>query len=153
MRGYPLLQLLLVGCLFAAAGLPVWWLTRSAPDHALPVHAPTVVGSPTPAGETELEVRVSFAPAPADFRLTYLGRVVLEGRGPQADFQGKTSLVLPKDGVDFALEAHWPAVTPDAATTPAAARVTFRFPDGHQTERSIWSDAGGSMVELVTVTP
>ena len=149
MRGYPLLQLLLVGCLFAAAGLPVWKLTRSASASAPPTHEPAVAGSPTPTGETALEMRISFAPAPVDFRLTSLGRVVLEGWGPQADFQGKTSVPLPKDGVDFALEAHWP----DAAAAPAAARVTFRFPDGRQTERSFWSDTGGSMVELVTVTP
>ncbi len=157
MRGYPLLQLLLVGCLFAAAGLPVWRLTRSAPDDAPPAQGTVADVSPTPtpvqAGETALEVRVSFAPAPTDSRLSYLGRVVLEGRGPQADFTGKTSVTLSKEGADFALEAHWPAASPDAATTPAAARVIFRFPDDHTVERTVWSDTGGSMVELVTVTP
>ncbi len=146
MRGYPLLQLLLVGCLFAAVGFPVWKVTHPAALADAPPARETSDAA-LPAGTT-LDVRMSFAPAPAGFRLSYLGRVVLEGRGPQADFQGQTTVTLPKEGGDFALEAHWAATA-----TPSAARVTFRFSDGHTVERSVWSDAGGSVVELVTVTP
>ncbi len=146
MRGYPLLQLFLVGCLFAAAGFPVWKVTHPAAAAAAPV--PVAATAEAPPAETALELHASFAPAPADFRLSYLGRVVLEGRGPQAEFQGQATVTLPKDGGDFALEAHW-----TGTTTPAAARVAFRFPDGHAVERSVWSDAGGSMVELLTVAP
>lgn len=145
MRGHPLLQLILVACLFAAAGFPVWRLTRAAAVPALT--SPTA--SSTPAAETPLDVHVTFAPAPEDFRLSYLGKAVLEGRGPQTDFQGTWRAALPPEGADLALEARFPA----AATGPAAVRVQCRFPDGHSTERTVWADAGQPLVELVTVTP
>ena len=148
MRGYPLLQLFLVIGLFAAAGFPVWRVTR-------PPAVPAAVATPTPpaaTAETPLDVHVTFAPAPADFRLSYLGKVVLEGRGPQAEFQGTVRATVPPEGVDLALEAHFPATAPGAAG-PAAARVRCQFPDGHATEKTLWSNGGEPLVDLVTVTP
>ena len=145
MRGHPLLQLLLICCLFAAAGFPVWRLTRPA-SAAAPTPPPAATAAP--AGETPLGVRVTFAPAPTDFRLSYLGKAVLEGRGPQAEFQGTWRAALPPEGADLAVEARFPA-----GAGPAAVRVQCRFPDGHATERTVWADAGQPLVELVTVTP
>ena len=145
MRGYPLLQLFLVIGLFAAAGFPVWRVTRPAAVAAVAATPPAATA------ETPLDVRVTFAPAPADFRLSYLGKVVLEGRGPQAEFQGTVRATVPPEGADLALEARFPAAT--GATGPAAVRVRCQFPDGHATEKTLWSDAGQPLVELVTVTP
>lgn len=149
MRGYPLLQLILVACLFVAAGFPVWRLTRSAAATA-PTPPPVTA---TPSAETPLDIRVTFAPTPDDFRLTYLGKVVLAGRGPQADFQGTWRAVLPPEGADLALEAHFPAAATGGTAPPAAVRVRCQFPDGHATERTLWGDTGSPLVDLVTVTP
>ena len=145
MRGYPLLQLFLVVGLFAAAGFPVWRVTRPA---AVPETAAATPTPPAATAETLLDVHVTFAPAPADFRLSYLGKAVLEGRGPQAEFQGMVRATVPPEGADLALEAHFPTTT-----TPAAVRVRCQFPDGHATEKTLWADAGQPLVDLVTVTP
>ena len=147
MRGYPLLQLFLVIGLFAAAGLPVWRVTRPA------VAAPVAAATPPPVitAETPLDVRVTFAPAPTEFRLSYLGQTALAGRGPQAEFQGTVRVTVPPEGTDLALEAHFPAIP--GATLPAAVRVRCQFPDGHATEKTLWSDTDHPLVDLVTVTP
>ena len=154
MRGYPLLQLLLVGCLFAAAGFPVWKVTHPAPAAAAVVPGPVADASPTPAGERVQEAGVIFSSAPADFRLSYLGKTVLEGRGPQVDFSTGANVDIPEDGADFALEVHWP--TPDAGSTPAAKHVAvgvmFRLNE-RRYERTVWSDGSTPLVELITVPP
>ena len=134
----------------------MWRLTRPAAAPVVPAPTPA---APTPGGETALEVRVSFAPAPEEFRLSYLGNAVLAGRGPRAEFTGTWRVALPPEGADLALEARFsaPSPAPAAATPgsarPAAVRVRCRFPDGHVTERTVWADAERPLVELVTVTP
>ena len=152
MRGYPLLQLLLVGCLFAAAGFPVWKVTHPAPAAAPAAGvAPTPAAAPDAAADRVQKVLVSFSTAPADFRLSYLGKTVLEGRGPQVDFAADADLNLPKDGADFALEVHWPAPATEAVGH-AAVRVAFTL-NQRTVERTVWSDAKSPLVELVTVAP
>ena len=156
MRGYPLLQLLLVGCLFAAVGFPVWKVTHPAPVAQAPAVdvAPTPAASPDPAEDRVRKVMVTFSTAPADFRLSYLGKTVLEGRGPPVDFVADASVDIPKDGADFALEVHWPAPVADAAPAVghAAVRVVFKLNE-RAFEQTLWSDAKSPMVELVTVPP
>ena len=156
MRGYPLLQLLLVGCLFAAAGFPVWKVTHPAPAaQAFAADAaPAPAASPDAAGDRVQKVLVGFSSAPADFRVSYLGKTVLEGRGPQVDFVADASVDIPKDGADFALEVHWPAPAVDAAPAAghAAVHVAFKL-SGRTVEQTLWSDAKSPLVELVTVTP
>ena len=147
MRGYPIWQVIFVVLMFAAAGVPILRLTA-------PGLLPAVVAAPVPTGadaaETTLEVSASFAPAPADFAVRYLGNaVVLSGQGPTADFTGQWKINVPPEGVDLTLQAHWPAGTPGHV----AAHVAVRFPDGRATEKTFWGDAGQPMVEVVTVTP
>ena len=148
MRGYPLLQLLLVGCLFAAAGFPVWKLTRG--PSAVSVPTPSVV-TPAPVG-TRLEIEVDFLPPVTDFRLSNLGKTVLEGHDASS-MTGSIDIALPKEGADFVLEARWPNATNDAKIPKTVARVRFEFPDRHIVERSFWSEPSDSLVEIVTVTP
>ena len=157
MRGYPLLQLLLVGCLFAAVGFPVWKVTHPAPASAsatLEAVNPLVPSATPPVGNSVQKVSVTFSTAPADLRLSYLGKTVLEGHGPQLDFAADASVDLPKEGADFALEVHWPAPVADAAPAAGHAAVRVVFTLGQRTvEQTLWSDAKSPMVELVTVTP
>ena len=154
MRGYPLLQLLLIGCLFAAAGFPVWKVTHPAAVPQAPAASDAPAALPEAAGDRVQKVLVSFSTAPADFRLSYLGKTVLEGRGPQVDFVADASVNIPKDGADFALEVHWPAPVADAGPLAGHAAVRVAFTLGQRTvEQTLWSDAEAPMVELVTVTP
>jgi hypothetical protein len=46
------------------------------------------------------------------------------------------------------LEARWPA----ASGETAAARVTIRFPDGRQAEKSVWTARGEPLTEIITVS-
>ena len=77
---------------------------------------------------------------------------MLEGRGPQAEFQATVAVHLPPEGADLALETHFP--TPAAgAALPAAVRVRCQFPDGHATEKTLWGSTDTPLVDLVTITP
>ena len=83
MRGFPLLQLLLTLAVFAAAGWPVWRLTR--PPVAQAAAAPVAEESSSAPVATAV-VEASFAPAPTEFKVSCLGQSVLTGQGPQAQF-------------------------------------------------------------------
>jgi hypothetical protein len=150
-RGYPLLQLLLIVVVFAAAGLPVWKLTRT-PTEAERAAVSLANGAAAVTKDdasVTLEVETVFAPAPEDFRLRWLDRTVLEGRGPQARFSARWTAPLPKEGLDFVLQARWPASADASAAN--AARVVVRLPDGRQVEKSFWSEGSGALTEVFTV--
>ena len=59
---------------------------------------------------------------------------------------------MPPDGADLVVQAHWPvAAGADAGTTPAAAKLTVRFPDGRTAEKSFWADANGTLTDMLTL--
>ena len=145
---------------FLLAGIPIYRLTQPAAAEvaASPVPAETA-GDGSSAKPTPLDVEVVFAPAPADFEIKNLDRTVLAGRGPQARFATRWSAIVPPEGVDLVIQAHWPASPaggdPAAATVPganpAAVRVTVRFAAGRQVEKSFWAAADGALSEVFTV--
>lgn len=160
MRGTPFFQAVFIVAAFLLAGWPVYRLTRPA--------APTPAASestPVPAAEGEavkaapLEVAVVCASAPTDFQVQCLGQTVLAGRAPQAHFSRLWTATVPPEGTDLIIQARWPASAtgnPSAAdaavgANPAAARVTVRFADGRQVEKSVWADANGTVNEVFTI--
>ena len=149
------MQVILIAVVFALAGWPVWRLTRTdAADADAGPGAATPAADVATAKTAPLDVEAVFAPAPADFRVECLGQTVLEGRGPLARFTTRWTAAVPAEGVDLVVQAHWPAVVsgderPAGASSPAAARVTVRFSDGRQVEKSFW--AGSSLTEVFTV--
>jgi hypothetical protein len=147
-RGFPLLQLLLVALVFAAAGVPVWSLTRPAADVA--TAAPQQTAAPATSTPASLTIEATFAPAPADFQVQCEDRTVLEGHGPARQFSTHWKTILPKEGADLIVRAHWPAEA-DAAAGPTAARVTVRLPGGGTVEKSFWTAPGDSLAEILTV--
>ena len=162
MRGAPFLQAIILVAAFLLAGVPVYRLTRPA-EPAVVASAGTVADLTADHPEAKpvpLEVEVVFAPAPVDFQIRNLDRTVLAGRGPQARFTTRWTTAMPAEGVDLVVQAHWPTTVTggNAAATgavpganPAAARVTVRFPDGRQAEKSFWSGANGTIDEVFTV--
>ena len=143
---------------FALAGVPVWRLTRPAvaapavlPDAATP--PPATAGN----APVTLTVDAIFSPAPTDFQIKNLAQVVLDGHAPLTRCERRWTTTVPPEGLDLVVQAHWTAGThPDAATpptspAPSAARITVRFPDGHQVEKSFWADPNGSLEEILTL--
>lgn len=162
MRGFPLLQTILVVLAVLLAGVPVYRLTRPAvADAALPSMAtPSVEATPIAATQAApLGVGAVFAPAPTDFQVKNLGQTVLAGRGPQAQFTAKWATVVPPEGVDLVIQARWPAAAADGgvnpgtspAVEPRAMRVMIRFPDGVLFERTFWANVHGELNEVCTV--
>lgn len=142
MRGQPFLQLLLVVVAFVAMGWPVLRLTRPAVANVPADLPPAAEGQ----AEVGLTLTVACVPAPEEVHLQSLGRDVLVGQGPQAEWTGTWKTRLPAEGVDLALRVRWPD-----ANAPAAARVVVRFPDERPPlERTFWAQNGG-LTELVTI--
>lgn len=148
MRGYPIWQVICVVLMFAAAGAPVWGLTR--PGRQLAPEAAEAVPAPSVSATQKLGVEINFVPAPADFKLSYLGsQTVLAGQGPMADFNGEWNAKLPADAADLILQVTWPA----GARAHVAARVTVRSPGGQQVAATFFGDASERMVEPLTAGP
>ena len=150
-RGFPLLQSILIVLAVVLAGVPVYRLTRPAVADA--ASAPVAVPTPgVTAQAAPLDVEAVFAPAPADFQVKNLDQTVLAGHGPKARFTARWAGNIPPDGVDLVVQAHWPAsANPDAGTGPAAARLTVHFPDGRTVEKSFWADANGTLTDVFTL--
>ncbi len=155
MRGFPLLQFILVVLAVVLAGVPVYRLTRpaSADAASVPVETPSAVVAPGATTQaTPLDVEAVFAPAPTDFQLKNLDQTVLAGRGPQARFTARWAGSVPPDGADLVVQAHWPTATgTNAGPGPAAARFTIRFPDGRTVEKSFWADASGTLTDVLAL--
>ena len=143
---------------FLLAGLPIYRLTLPAAADAAPSPGTAETAADgAGAKPAPLDVAAVFAPAPADFQIRNLDRTVLAGRGPQARFATRWSAAVPPEGVDLVVEAHWsaaaggdaPAAVPGA--NPAAVRVTVRFADGRQVEKSFWAADSGALSDVFTV--
>ncbi len=142
---------------FLVAGVPVYRLTRLAGVTEAVVDTRSAAISPG-VNPAPLEVEAVFAPAPEDFQIKNLGQPVLTGHGPQARFTGRWAANLPPEGLDLVVQAHWAASTVAGAPPgtppgvgPAAARVTVRFADGRQVEKSFWAAANGALNDVFTV--
>jgi hypothetical protein len=149
-RGFPLLQLLIIAAVFAAASIPVWSLTRPAPD--APVVAPAAPSAtPAAASAQSLRIEASFAPAPTDFQIRCEDQTVLEGRGPKGQFSTQWKTGLPAEGIDLIVRASWPAETDVANAAPAAAHVVITLPNGDKLDKTFWTAPGQPLAEIVTV--
>ena len=155
MRGFPLLQSVLVVLAVVLAGVPVYRLTRPAGANTGPASlakaSVVVIPAATPPAAT-LDVEAMFAPAPTEFEIKSLDQTVLAGRGPKARFSTRWVGSVPPEGADLVVEAHWPGSTgADAGPGPAAARFTVRLPDGRKVEKSFWADANGALADVLSL--
>ena len=109
MRGFPLLQTILVVLAVILAGGPVYRLTRPAVEAEVPASlaTPSITATPgTAIGAEPLDVEAVFAPAPTDFQIKNLDQTVLAGRGPKARFASRWAGSVPPDGVDLVVQAR-----------------------------------------------
>jgi hypothetical protein len=112
MRGSPPLQLALILIGFLLLGIPLVALTSGRETMPAPVAALTTSYSvPT-------LVRVRWAHRPTTLSLWVNGKPLLAPLDLALPMiEGQAELLLPKEGIEIALKAEWPAGTPDTAVT------------------------------------
>ena len=154
MRGFPLLQSILVVLAVVLAGIPVYRLTRPAvADASASVAESSAMVTPgATTTAAPLDVEAVFAPAPTDFQIKNLEQTVLAGRGPKLRFTARWAGTVPPDGADLVVQAHWPATTgADHEAGTGAAKLTVHFPDGRTVEKSFWADGNGALTDVLTL--
>ncbi len=112
MRGSPPLQLALVLIGFLLLGIPLVALTSGRETK------PTPATAMTRSTRVPTQVRLRWAHRPTTLSLLLNGKPLL----PALDLalpmiEGQAELLLPKEGIEIALKAEWPAGTPDTAVT------------------------------------
>ncbi len=136
MEGRPWLRILLVLLGFLFLGVPVWTMTREKPRVVMTTKAPVQAGA--------LRVSLTFAEAPTDFELKYLGNTLCAGKAPQKEFTCDWTVGLPKEGADLLLTINWPE-----GGGPTAVRVMVKNGDDTLADQTIWG--AGNVVETITV--
>lgn len=149
MRTSPLVLLALVAFGLSLIAVPLVRLTGSGGVR----RAPVVVGAEAAPSGTGQEVpsliRVRFAHAPVQVRVTQDGRAVAAFGAADAGEDGRMertgTVRWAADGwVDLLVEAEW------AAGTPSTALGVEVEPDGQETRRAtVWAD-GGVLAEMLT---
>lgn len=161
MRGFPPIQIFILGLLFGLLAVPLANLTglgrqagQAHEDHDGHDHDPKVVkgGTEHPEGEHKhVEVpaliRLRYAHKPLSISLKSGGRELLaklDLAASPAELQ--TEVEVSHEGNEFSLEARWPEGTPDTALT-----VEIE-PDGFDARReTCWSN-GPELAEILTLT-
>lgn len=145
MRGFPPIQIFLLGLLFALLAVPMVQLTGNA------THTPEVepADSQTRAEKKPVHaiLRLRYAHKPNSISLKTEGHELfakLDLTASPADLD--TEIVLSKDGNEFSLEAQWPAGTPDTALS-----VEIE-PDGYDAKSETRWSSGATLSEILTFT-
>ncbi len=145
MRGFPPIQIFVLGLLFALLAVPMVQLTGNA------THTPEV--EPTAA-----QTRAEKKPVPAILRLRYAHRptsISLKSEGRElfakldltaSPAELETEIVLSDDGNEFSLDAQWPAGTPDTALSLEIE------PDGFDAKSETRWSSGTALSEILTFT-
>lgn len=136
MEGRPWLRILLVLIGFSLLGIPVWSLTRGKPEIKVAEKAPATAGA--------FRVSLTFAEAPADFTVSYLGKPLFSGHGPEREFSGDWQVGIPKEGADLLLTANWTDGAPQTAVRVVVTQGNDTFAD-----QTVWGQ--GNIVDTVTV--
>ncbi len=143
MRGFPPIQIFVLGLLFALLAVPMVQLTGNA------THIPEV--EPT-AAQTRAEKKA----APAILRLRYAHRPIsisLKSEGKEllakldlsaSPAEMEAEIALSDDGNEFSLDAQWPEGTPDTALSLEIE------PDGYDAKSETRWSSGAALSEILT---
>jgi hypothetical protein len=158
MRGFPPIQIFLLGLLFGLLAIPLVQLTgqavsthggdeRSAQSkNDSPDEVPSASSSPSDEGQkTAILVRVRYAHKPLKISLKDAARELLIQPDLSASpLEVESQLLIRQEGNELSLEAIWPENTPDTALT-----VEIE-PDGREARReTVWS-RGADLSEILT---
>lgn len=140
MRGSPPVQLALLLAGFLLVAVPLMQLTNAknvGPEAAIP-------GANEAQTATPATLRVRFAHRPMQISIKHGGRELLEGvEASESPVETGVDLVIPKEGVEFQVNAKWPEGTPDTALT-----VELE-PDAMDTQSQTRWSVAGTMQETI----
>lgn len=145
MRGFPPLQIFILGLLFGLLAVPMVQLTGTAPkSEAAETESTKVVAEKT---TVPALLRLRYAHKPLSISLKSEDReLVSKPDMSSSPIELETEITLSKDGNEFSLEATWPAGTPDTALT-----VEIE-PDGQDPRTvTLWS-SGSDLSEILTLS-
>lgn len=148
MRGFPPIQIFVLGLLFGLLAVPLVQLTGNAPPTA-PVNK-VQGGAGQPGGVTKpveapAIIRLRYAHRPLSVSLKNDGRELLEKADlTSAVIEVKARIKVSRDGNELSLEARWPEGTPDTALTIEVE------PDGFDTRRETRWSGGAALSEILT---
>lgn len=149
MRGFPPLQIFLLGLAFGMLAVPLYQLTgqtQSMPGNATEAEAAPAGGSSQP-DKVEALIRLRYAHQPKSVSLKQGDRELLKDADLAASpLEISTDLMISKDGNELTLQATWPEGTPDTALTLEIE------PDGLEVRKeTLWS-ADAALDEILTLT-
>jgi hypothetical protein len=139
MRGRPWIRIALVCLGVILMGIPVYRLTSS---HVY--REPVSQVNPTIA--KILTITLTFAHPPESFEVSYLGKQVFTGNGPQTEFTESWTVALPPAGADLLLKVKWPDKTPQTAVEMKVEENGDALKD-----QTFWGTA--TLTEIETVMP
>ncbi len=158
MRGFPPLQIFLLGLLFGLLAIPLVQLTgqagsssgggelaaSSAKAVAL-AHSKSLAGSAREGEKSPVFLRVRYAHKPLKISLKEAKReLIIKPDLSASPLEIETQLAIRPEGNELSLEASWPEGTPDTALT-----IEIE-PDGRDARsETVWSQ-GADLSEILT---
>jgi hypothetical protein len=158
MRGFPPIQIFLLGLLFGLLSIPLVQLT----GHAVSTHGGDAVASHSESSSLDSTLKATLSSSIEGLKIPVLLRVryahkplkislkdaaeelLIEPDLSASPLEVDSQLVVRKEGNELSLEATWPEGTPDTALT-----VEIE-PDGREARReTVWS-SGADLREILT---
>ena len=103
-------------------------------------NAPVVMPAAAATAETRVHLQIVSTSAPFTFSVSHLGKVVWQGESPTSPVEKDVSLPIPKEGIDLALDAKWPA------GGTAAVKLSVTRGDEEPSAQTLWGDGAASDV-------
>lgn len=139
MRGRPWLKILLVICGFIGVAYPVWFLTQER--QVTNTDAQTFAQSSV---SQSLDIKLTFSSKPRQFILNHLDTVLLRNEGDSLNYELKSDLIVPLEGIDLLLKATF-----QPTKNKHAVRVEIKQSDDVLLDQTFWTSS--DLVELVTI--
>lgn len=154
MRGFPPIQIFILGLLFGLLAVPLAQLTGTAPrmvHKEADRHDEVKGGQERPGGprkpvEVPAIIRLRYAHRPLSVSLKSEGHELVQKVDLSAPvIEIKARIKVSHDGNELSLEAKWPEGTPDTAMTIEVE------PDGFETRRETRWSSDAALSEILTL--
>ena len=145
MRGFPPIQIFVLGLLFALLAVPMVQLTGNATH--IPEVEPTAAQTRAERKAVPVILRLRYAHRPVSISLKSEGEELLAKLDLSASpAEMEAEIALSDDGNEFSLEAQWPEGTPDTALSLEIE------PDGYDAKSETRWSSGSALSEILTLT-
>ena len=102
--------------------------------------APVVMPAAAATAESRVHLQIVSTAVPFTFSVSHLGKVVWQGGSPTSPVEKDVSLPVPKEGIDLAVDAKWPA------GGTAAVKLSVTRGDEDPVAQTLWGDGAASDV-------